>query len=221
MKLKIKEFKRKIIQLKILKWIQYREIKSKQIQYREIDRRVRKQIKYRLIERKQIERKLIERKWIKQIQRKEQAKKKHSTNAPRLLAFSMIELIFVILILGIIATIAIPKISLTKNDAEFVAIVSDINTMGPALQQDIIMNDLARKDINISTLFDAAKLSHTRWMEQGGAIILGHNTTPSSNTCIRVELTQTELRVNIANSSTALCKRLHKEYPNPLVTRLF
>jgi len=42
--------------------------------------------------------------------------------------FTMIELIFVIVILGILAAVAIPKLAATRNDAEASKIVSDLAT---------------------------------------------------------------------------------------------
>lgn len=41
-------------------------------------------------------------------------------------AFSMIELVFVILIIGIIAAIAVPRLNATRQDAEYVAIITNL-----------------------------------------------------------------------------------------------
>ena len=43
--------------------------------------------------------------------------------------FTMIELIFVIVILGILAAVAIPKLSATRDDAKFSKAASDIGTL--------------------------------------------------------------------------------------------
>ena len=44
-------------------------------------------------------------------------------------AFTMIELIFVIVILGILASVAIPRLAATREDAEISAAVSNIRTL--------------------------------------------------------------------------------------------
>ena len=44
-------------------------------------------------------------------------------------AFTMLELVFILVILGILAAVAIPKISARRDDAKLVALKSDINTL--------------------------------------------------------------------------------------------
>lgn len=47
-------------------------------------------------------------------------------------AFTMLELVFILVILGILAAVAIPKISASRDDAKLVALKSDINTLKTA-----------------------------------------------------------------------------------------
>ena len=47
--------------------------------------------------------------------------------------FTMIELIFVIVILGILAAVAIPKLAATRDDAKIAAIQTDIGTFANAI----------------------------------------------------------------------------------------
>ncbi len=44
-------------------------------------------------------------------------------------AFTMLELVFILVILGILAAVAIPKISASREDAKLVALKSDVNTL--------------------------------------------------------------------------------------------
>jgi len=72
-------------------------------------------------------------------------------------AFTMIELIFVIVILGILATVAIPKLSATRNDAQIakaaqnIAVaISEISTYAVATGK--IKNDLSTMSNAIGNL---------------------------------------------------------------------
>ncbi|WP_069633020.1 type II secretion system protein [Campylobacter pinnipediorum] len=58
-------------------------------------------------------------------------------------AFTMIELIFVIVILGILAAISIPKLMSTRDDAEIVKTLTNVNT----IISDIGMYYVTRADI--------------------------------------------------------------------------
>ena len=51
-------------------------------------------------------------------------------------AFTMIELVFVIVILGILAAVAIPKMTATRDDAVIVKFRSDISSLRSAIMKD-------------------------------------------------------------------------------------
>lgn len=44
-------------------------------------------------------------------------------------AFTMLELVFILVILGILAAVGIPKISASRDDAKLISLKSDINTI--------------------------------------------------------------------------------------------
>ena len=63
-------------------------------------------------------------------------------------AFSMLELVFVIVILGILASIAIPKFSSTRGEAEAVSIRSDLTQALSAIQREVFANNLSANAMN-------------------------------------------------------------------------
>ena len=85
--------------------------------------------------------------------------------------FTMIELIFVIVILGILASVAIPRLAATRTDAEIAATVANLRTLlndvasyyavkgefGTVKWKDITNVTLQTKDGNPITASDAAK----------------------------------------------------------------
>ena len=74
--------------------------------------------------------------------------------------FTMIELIFVIVILGILAAVAIPKLAATRDDAKLAAIKTDIGTYinaVPAWYQ-------GQKDARIA---QAVSLDTKQWVKSG------------------------------------------------------
>ena len=66
-------------------------------------------------------------------------------------AFTMIELIFVIVILGILASVAIPRLAATREDAEVVTAIANIRTLISDARSYLVVRD--HFDIN------------TRWNE--------------------------------------------------------
>lgn len=136
-------------------------------------------------------------------------------NRKKMPAFSMIELIFVIVILGIIASIAIPKLSLTRSDAQFTAVNADIQSIISVAQQKAITDGAS--DITAENLMQTANLSPLRWVAQSEKLVLGKNSTADTkNNCleIKIDKTKLEISVTVANSPTSpLCKKLHEAYP--------
>jgi len=61
--------------------------------------------------------------------------------------FTMIELIFVIVILGILAAVAIPKLAATRDDAKIAAMATNVNQ----IVSDATAHYTATGDLNVST----------------------------------------------------------------------
>lgn len=133
-------------------------------------------------------------------------------------AFSMIELIFVIVILGIIASIAIPKISVSRLDAFYAAIMADIASVQSAIQQKFLLEDVSSSNRNGQLILDTAGLSHSRWVASGNGIRLAKNgVLDSTNNCVSIDFVNDALSIKIDSSvNTPLCKKLAKTYPNAI-----
>lgn len=100
-------------------------------------------------------------------------------------AFSMMELVFVIIILGILAAIAIPRLSLTRSDAQLIAVENDIISALNALQREVFSQNIEPSSIDGVKILELAGLSHSRWVAQGNGVKLAKNgVLDSQNDCI-------------------------------------
>ena len=99
-------------------------------------------------------------------------------------AFTMLELVFILVILGILAAIAIPKISASREDAKIVAYKNDIS----ALKSSLPAFFLAQGKGNFKS---AITLSHSNWKVQDFAI---SSTLENKNkqACVEVKLLSNE-----------------------------
>ncbi len=86
--------------------------------------------------------------------------------------FTMIELIFVIVILGILAAVAIPKLAATRNDAKAASIKTDIGTAMQAVpawfqgQKEVAFQNAMSIDTNVWTQ-NGTKCEYT-YTDDGG-----------------------------------------------------
>ncbi len=99
----------------------------------------------------------------------------------------MIELIFVIVVLGILAMIAIPKLAVTRDDALVAQARDTVAALRSAVaterQKRILRGDFT--DINISTALNLLEygLDNSRWQENNATNTLTY-TGPGGQTCI-------------------------------------
>ena len=139
-------------------------------------------------------------------------------------AFSMLELVFVIVILGILASIAIPKFSSTRGEAEAVSIRSDLTQALSAIQREVFAKNLSANAINGDSMMQIAGLSKTRWIAVGSKIKLAKDgAVDSENDCITLEFAnQKDLILELVPLPTSpLCEKLNKTYEIktiPLIT---
>ncbi len=130
-------------------------------------------------------------------------------------AFSMMELVFVIIILGILAAIALPRLSLTRSDAQLVAVENDIISTLNALQREVFSQNISPSSIDGAKILELAGLSQSRWVAQGNGIKLAKNgSIDAENDCITLMQENGKLIFSIIpKPDSPLCEKLSKRHP--------
>jgi len=114
-------------------------------------------------------------------------------------AFSLIELIFVIAVLGIIATFAIPKLLDTRSSAVVTTIKQDISTITTAIQSQYMLNS------SIDKITDSVTINEKNWKIEDKKLtydIDGIN-------CVTIEVLTNSLSVIIDEKSGDLCQKIY------------
>lgn len=130
-------------------------------------------------------------------------------------AFSMMELVFVIIILGILAAIALPRLSLTRSDAQLIAVENDIISTLNALQREVFSQNIAPNSIDGAKILELAGLSTSRWIAQGNGIKLAKNgSVDMENDCVSLMQENGKLILSIQpKPDSVLCEKLLKRHP--------
>ena len=115
-------------------------------------------------------------------------------------AFSLIEIIFVIVILGIIVSFAAPKLMDTKDSAFVSTLKRDVNTAINSIQSYYLLNQ------KIDDIKDAINISDTNWDIEKLKM-------SDKNSCIKLEVKKNQnivsidVQVDSAKDST-ICKKI-------------
>ncbi len=115
-------------------------------------------------------------------------------------AFSLLELIFAIVVLGIVASFAIPKYIDTKDTALVSTIKRDINTAVSSIQGYYLLNQ------KIDKITDALSLNDTNWT-------ITDTKLTDKNSCLSLEvktlgsIKSLELVVDTTKTTT-ICKKI-------------
>ena len=115
-------------------------------------------------------------------------------------AFSLLELIFAIVVLGIVASFAIPKYIDTKDTALVQTIKRDINTAVSSIQGYYLLNQ------KIDKITDALSLNDTNWT-------ITDTKLTDKNSCLSLEvktlgsIKSLELVVDTTKTTT-ICKKI-------------
>ncbi|HHB95265.1 MAG TPA: prepilin-type N-terminal cleavage/methylation domain-containing protein [Campylobacterales bacterium] len=134
-------------------------------------------------------------------------------------AFTMIELIFVIVIIGIVASVAIPKLSATRDDAKVSILAKAIQSVKSEVASSILANNkvptTTQQMIDISnTLRDLSS-----FVIVNNKTINIVDTDNSSVVCKTItiddgNISNIKLLLQDGNGTTAICKGLQKLIPD-------
>ena len=125
-------------------------------------------------------------------------------------AFSLLELIFAIVLLGIVASFAIPKYIDTKDSALVSTIKRDINTAVSSIQSYYLLNQ------KIDKISDAMTVNEINWTVTDTKL-------SDKNACLSLEIKVTnnikslELTVD-STKTTKICKKIQD---SDLVTKTY
>jgi general secretion pathway protein G len=114
-------------------------------------------------------------------------------------AFSLLELIFAIVIIGIISTVAVPKLMDTKANAQATTIKNDISTIVSSVRAYYLIND------NLDDLNSALTLNQNIWEIDGTNAI--YNDADANCISISIEDKKLNVIVNEENSGK-VCEKI-------------
>ena len=132
--------------------------------------------------------------------------------------FTMIELIFVIVIIGVLAAVAIPKLSATRDDAQISKLNSNIKTMEGEIAAYVVSQ-------GVPTTFDDTfygKASNTyvdmnksTYSSTSGSIITIKDAA-AGNACLTLDVNSTHMKISAGSGTTAICTAIKNA--NPVTT---
>tara|TARA_B100001063_G_scaffold241384_1_gene268173 strand:- start:441 stop:848 length:408 start_codon:yes stop_codon:yes gene_type:complete len=122
--------------------------------------------------------------------------------------FSLLELIFAILIIGIIASVAVPKFIDSKDEALASTIKRDIVSATTAIQS------YAMLDSSLTNIDTAIVLSKTNWIVTAGKAVFND---AANKACVTIEIKDLSnvksLVIDIDETSTdSVCEKLEDDY---------
>lgn len=112
--------------------------------------------------------------------------------------FSLLELIFAIVVIGIIASYAVPKYMDTRDSALASTIKRDVVTATTSIQSYYLVNR------NITKISDAIVLNDVNWVITDKKITFNS----SGVKCLDLEVTNTSILISLSKDSSSVCKAL-------------
>lgn len=114
--------------------------------------------------------------------------------------FSIIELIFVIAVLGIIAAVAVPKLMDSRSSALVTTIKQDITTITTSIQSYQMINN------KIEKITDSVNINSSTWNINDLKVEFFYD----DNECVTIEIVSKKLNVTIDENSSSLCQKLYE-----------
>ncbi len=112
--------------------------------------------------------------------------------------FSLIELIFMIVVIGIIASVAVPKLMDTRSSAIVSTLKQDIATVTTSVQTYYMQKG------KIEKISDAVNLNSSTWIIANKEIkYMG-----DSDVCVSIKIDNSNLIVTINENASEICKQL-------------
>jgi general secretion pathway protein G len=115
-------------------------------------------------------------------------------------AFSIIELVFAIVIIGVIAAVAIPRFMNSKTSATVSSLKQDITTITTSVQSYFIINS------KIEKISDAVTLNPAVWNIEDKKVDVSFD----NQECISFEIAGAQLKLQINETSSAICQKVYK-----------
>ena len=116
-------------------------------------------------------------------------------------AFSLIELVFIIVIIAIISSVAIPKLMNINSKANISVIKQDISSIISSSQSYYLVNK------KIDAFSDALQLNSKIWNITNTKLIYKEN----NKDCVTIELSTNSIDLSISPSVGDICDQLSKE----------
>ena len=113
--------------------------------------------------------------------------------------FSIIELIFVIAVLGIIAAVAVPKLMDSRNSAIVTTVKQDISTITTSIQSYYMINN------KIEKITDSVNINASTWNIND----LKVKFISDDEECVSIEILSNKLQVKIDSHSSSICQKLY------------
>jgi general secretion pathway protein G len=115
-------------------------------------------------------------------------------------AFSLIELIFVIVVIGIIASVAIPKLMGINSKAKTSTVSSDVKTIVSSIQSYYVVNK------KIDKISDSVNINSSVWSITDKEVIYKEN----DKDCVKITVDGTNLNLTVDETAGEVCAELVK-----------